>query len=98
LVYLTLVGSILGHSLSLIIVRDAGSVFASSWLYVSPPIATALGAVVLGEKFGMTELAGTGLALVGVYLVTRPAVRRARVRAVGKRELAVEGRSGATVM
>lgn len=41
LAYLTIAGSILGHSLSLIVVRDAGSVFASSWLYVSPPIATA---------------------------------------------------------
>jgi drug/metabolite transporter (DMT)-like permease len=75
LVYLTLAGSLLGHTLSLVVVRDAGSVFASSWLYVSPPIATALGAVALGEQFGATELAGTGLALAGVYLVTRPAIR-----------------------
>ena len=89
LVYLTLAGSILGHSLSLVVVRDAGSVFASSWLYVSPPIATALGAVVLGEKFGTAELAGTGLALAGVYLVTRPAVRRPRVSAARERELGV---------
>jgi drug/metabolite transporter (DMT)-like permease len=71
LAYLTIAGSILGHSLSLFVVRDAGSVFASSWLYVSPPIATVLGAVVLGERFGTTELLGTGLALSGVYLVSR---------------------------
>jgi drug/metabolite transporter (DMT)-like permease len=71
LAYLTIVGSILGHSLSLVIVRDAGSVFASSWLYVAPPIATALGALALGERFGTTELLGTGLALCGVYLVSR---------------------------
>jgi drug/metabolite transporter (DMT)-like permease len=71
LAYLTIAGSILGHTLSLVVVRDAGSVFASSWLYVSPPIATALGALVLGERFGSTELLGTGLALSGVYLVSR---------------------------
>ena len=71
LAYLTIAGSILGHSLCLFVVRDAGSVFASSWLYVSPPIATVLGAVVLGERFGTTELLGTGLALSGVYLVSR---------------------------
>ena len=71
LAYLTIAGSILGHSLSLVVVRDAGSVFASSWLYVSPPIATVLGALVLGERFGTTELLGTGLALSGVYLVSR---------------------------
>ena len=71
LAYLTIAGSILGHSLSLVVVRDAGSVFASSWLYVSPPIATVLGALVLGERFGTTELLGTGFALSGVYLVSR---------------------------
>ena len=71
LAYLTIAGSILGHTLSLVVVRDAGSVFASSWLYVSPPIATVLGALVLGERFGTTELLGTGLALSGVYLVSR---------------------------
>ena len=54
---------------------DAGSVFASSWLYVSPPIATMLDALVLGERFGTTELLGTGLALSGVYLVSRRARR-----------------------
>jgi drug/metabolite transporter (DMT)-like permease len=71
LAYLTIAGSILAHTLSLVVVRDAGSVFASSWLYVSPPIATMLGALVLGERFGTTELLGTGLALCGVYLVSR---------------------------
>jgi drug/metabolite transporter (DMT)-like permease len=71
LAYLTIAGSILAHSLSLVVVRDAGSVFASSWLYVSPPIATVLGALVLGERFGTTEVLGTGLALSGVYLVSR---------------------------
>jgi len=84
LAYLTIAGSILGHSLSLVVVRDAGSVFASSWLYVSPPIATALGAMVLGERFGTTELLGTGLALSGVYLVSR------RVRRVPEASLMAE--------
>jgi drug/metabolite transporter (DMT)-like permease len=59
-------------------------VFASSWLYVSPPIATALGALVLGERFGATELLGTGLALSGVYLVSL------RVRRVTEASLTAE--------
>jgi len=84
LAYLTIAGSILGHSLSLVVVRDAGSVFASSWLYVSPPIATVLGALVLGERFETTELLGTGLALFGVYLVSR------RVRRVPEPSLTAE--------
>jgi drug/metabolite transporter (DMT)-like permease len=84
LAYLTIAGSILGHTLSLVVVRDAGSVFASSWLYVSPPIATALGALALGERFGTTELLGTGLALSGVYLVSR------RVRHVPEPNLMAE--------
>jgi drug/metabolite transporter (DMT)-like permease len=84
LAYLTIAGSILGHGLSLVVVRDAGSVFASSWLYVSPPIATVLGALVLGERFGTMELLGTGLALSGVYLVSR------RVRRVPEASLMAE--------
>ncbi|HZZ86498.1 MAG TPA: DMT family transporter [Anaeromyxobacteraceae bacterium] len=93
LAYLTLAGSILGHSLSLVVVRDAGSVFASSWLYVSPPIATVLGAVILSERFGTAELLGTGLALSGVYLVTR------RLRRVPEASLTAEtsGRRRASV-
>jgi drug/metabolite transporter (DMT)-like permease len=86
LAYLTIAGSIVGHSLSLVVVRDAGSVFASSWLYVSPPIATVLGALVLGERFGTTELLGTGLALSGVYLVSRrPHRARRRSGGIGPR-------------
>ncbi len=71
LLYLVVAGSIVGHTATLLIIRRAGPVFASSWLYVAPPIATAAGAVVLGETVGLPDIAGTLLALIGVFFVTR---------------------------
>ncbi|HUX12042.1 MAG TPA: EamA family transporter [Spirochaetia bacterium] len=76
LLYLVVAGSIVGHTANLVVVRRAGPVFASSWLYVAPPIATAAGAIVLGETVGLQDIAGTLLALVGVFFVTRPESRK----------------------
>lgn len=66
LVYLALAGSILGHSANLAVVREAGPLFASGWFFVSPAIATAVGALVLGEPVRPAALAGTAASLFGV--------------------------------
>jgi drug/metabolite transporter (DMT)-like permease len=70
-VYLVLGGSVLGHTATLILVRDAGPVFASGWLYVAPVVATALGALVLNEPVTLSGVAGTILALTGVCILAR---------------------------
>lgn len=69
LIYLTVAGSIVGHTVILILLRDAGPVFASAWLYVAPVIATFSGALVLGERITVVEIVGTLIALVGVFIL-----------------------------
>ncbi len=71
LIYLALAGSVVAHTATLVLVRDAGPVFASSWLYVAPAVATFAGALVLGESVTAAGLAGTGLALGGVLVMDR---------------------------
>jgi drug/metabolite transporter (DMT)-like permease len=71
LAYLVVMGSLVGHSANLWLVREAGPLFASSWSYVSPIIATAVGALALGERTGPASLAGAALTLAGVYAIGR---------------------------
>jgi drug/metabolite transporter (DMT)-like permease len=71
LAYLVVVGSLVGHSANLWLVRKAGPLFTSSWSYVSPVIATAVGALALGERVGATSIAGAALTIGGVYLLGR---------------------------
>jgi drug/metabolite transporter (DMT)-like permease len=71
LLWLALAGSVAAHTATLILVRDAGPVFASAWLYVAPGVATAAGAVFLGEPVTAGGIAGTALALAGVFVLDR---------------------------
>ncbi|HOX31563.1 MAG TPA: EamA family transporter [Spirochaetales bacterium] len=71
LAYLVVMGSLVGHSANLWLVREAGPLFASSWSYVSPIIATGVGAIALGEATGPRSLAGAALTLAGVYAIGR---------------------------
>ena len=71
LAYLVLAGSVIGHTASLILVRDAGPVFASAWLYVAPGVATILGALVLREPVTLAGVLGTVMALAGVFALSR---------------------------
>jgi drug/metabolite transporter (DMT)-like permease len=71
LLYLAFAGSVVAHTATLILVRDAGPVFASSWLYVAPVVATFAGAVVLSEGIAVPGMIGTTLALVGVFVMDR---------------------------
>lgn len=84
LLYLSLAGSVFAHTAALVLVRDAGPVFASSWLYVAPAIATCAGAVVLGERISAAGVAGTALALGGVFLLDRAETRPAGRAAIGR--------------
>lgn len=71
LLYLVIVGSIGGHSMYLWLVGQTGPVLASTWLYISPVIATIVGSVVLAEEIGFSSVAGAALVLIGVYWVHR---------------------------
>ncbi len=71
LIYLVVFGSIGAHSMYLWLIGNVSPLFASTWLFVSPIIATVIGAIVLGEHVGVGNIAGAAAVLVGVYLVQR---------------------------
>jgi drug/metabolite transporter (DMT)-like permease len=86
LCYLIIVGSLVGHSANLWLVRKAGPLFTSSWSYVSPVIATAVGALILGEKISAWSAAGAALTLGGVFLLSRAESLPTTARNTPKRE------------
>jgi drug/metabolite transporter (DMT)-like permease len=71
LLYLIVFGSIGGHSMYLWLVGNTGPLFASTWLYVSPIIATVVGAAVLSEQVLASNIAGAALVIFGVYIINR---------------------------
>jgi drug/metabolite transporter (DMT)-like permease len=80
LAYLIVVGSIGGHSMYLWLVGTVSPLFASTWLFVSPAIATLLGAVVLGESITVWNVVGIGAILSGVYAIQSGERRRVSTR------------------
>ncbi len=71
LTYLIVFGSIGGHTMYLWLVSRVSAIFASTWLFVSPLIATMLGALVLNEEVTVWNVAGAAAVLTGVYFVQR---------------------------
>lgn len=67
--YLIVFGSIAGHSMYLWLLSTVSPMFASTWLFVSPVIATALGALILGEAITWWNGLGALAVLSGVYFV-----------------------------
>jgi drug/metabolite transporter (DMT)-like permease len=62
-------GGVLGLTIYLKLLRDWGPSRAGMYAFVSPIIATALGALVLDERLGPVEWAGGGLMLAAAALV-----------------------------
>lgn len=62
LLYLTVIGSMVGHTLFYWLVARTNPVFPSTWLYVSPPIALFVGVLFYRETI-------TWLAIVGVFTI-----------------------------
>lgn len=67
--YLVIGGSVIGQTLTLVLVNQAGPVFASGWLYVAPVIATVSGRLVLDERITPGGILGTFLALFGTFIL-----------------------------
>lgn len=88
LLYLTLVGSMAGHTLFYWLLSRTHPVFPTTWLYVSPFIALALGAQVYGEPLHWNAALGSLVVLIGVLLTNGEAIRsllRARKAAAAAR-------------
>lgn len=66
LIYLTVIGSMVGHSLFYWIMSRTNPLFPATWLYISPPIAVGLGAVVYGEHVSWITWIGVVLVVSGL--------------------------------
>jgi len=71
LLAVALLGTIVGHSIYLRLLRVWGAFRAGLYAFVSPVVALALGAIVLDEHVGWRELAGAAAMLGGAAVAMR---------------------------
>ena len=77
LAYLIVFGSLVAFSAYLYLLNNVRPLLATSYAYVNPPIAVLLGAVLLGERFGVSAIGGMVVILAGVIIITRAKARAA---------------------
>ncbi|WP_028589620.1 DMT family transporter [Paenibacillus massiliensis] len=80
LVYLTVIGSMVGHSLFYWLVARTNPLFPATWLYISPPIAVGLGVVFYGEHVTWMTWAGVVLIVSGLLTMNEGVMRWIRAR------------------
>ena len=68
--YLIVFGSIIGFSAYIWLLHHVRPTLVSSYAYINPAIAVALGAWLAGERFGTHELMAMGVILLGVVAIT----------------------------
>lgn len=73
--YLAAFGSIIGFSAYIWLLHHVRPALATSYAYVNPPIAVLLGALLLGERFGMHAMGAMVVILAGVIIITRAKAR-----------------------
>lgn len=76
LAYLAIIGSVVGFGIYYWLVARTGPLFASTWTYMAPVVATVTGALVLAEPVGWQTVAGLLLVLVGAGLTDPEGLRR----------------------
>ncbi|AHV95977.1 DMT family transporter [Paenibacillus sabinae] len=74
--YLTVVGSMIGHSLYYWLVAKTDPIFPSTWLYISPPIAVGAGILFYGEMVSWLTLLGVITIIFGTMLVNAGALKQ----------------------
>ncbi len=67
--YLIAIGSFIGFSAYLWLLRNVDPTRVATYAYVNPIVAVFLGWLVLGEKIGPGLLAGSGLVVIGIALI-----------------------------
>jgi drug/metabolite transporter (DMT)-like permease len=92
--YLVLVGSIVAFSCYSYLLAHAPISQVSTYAYVNPAIAVALGAVFLDERIAAPTIAGMVLVIASVVVIVRREARRAPADAAGDGEVAVSPREG----
>ncbi|QYR53353.1 drug/metabolite exporter YedA [Lysobacter sp. CJ11] len=76
--YLIVMGSIIGFSAYVWLLKHVRPALAGSYAYVNPVIAVILGALLANEKFGTNDLLPMGIILLGVVAMTVGKARRAK--------------------
>jgi drug/metabolite transporter (DMT)-like permease len=75
--YLVLIVSVFAYLLWFQILTVSGATAASSYHFLMPPLGMLFGWLLLGEHMAASDLLGIVPVVLGIYLVTRPAVARA---------------------
>jgi len=75
LLYLTVIGSIVGHSLYYWLVIKTNPVFPSTWLYVSPLIALAVGIGWYGEQASVFTVIGAIAIIAGTFYMNNSSLQ-----------------------
>ena len=73
--YLAAFGSIIGFSAYVWLLHHVRPALATSYAYVNPPIAVLLGALLLGERFGVHAIGAMAVILGGVLIIARAKAR-----------------------
>ncbi|CEH32322.1 transporter [Aneurinibacillus migulanus] len=84
LLYLIVIGSMMGHSIFYWLVAKTNPVFPSTWLYISPLIALGLGVLLYNEVVSWIAGIGVVTIIIGIVLVNIDALRQV----IGKPESA----------
>jgi drug/metabolite transporter (DMT)-like permease len=74
--YLALAVSIFAFLLWFYILKASGATAASSYHFLMPPLGMLFGWLLLGEHVSPLDLLGIVPVVLGIYLVTRPALTR----------------------
>lgn len=82
LLYLILFGSMIAHTLFYWLMERTNPLFPTTWLYISPPIAVGLGALLYGEHVSWWMLAGVLLIVTGLILMNNGIIRLVNRRKV----------------
>ncbi|MBW4081473.1 DMT family transporter [Paenibacillus sp. S150] len=80
LLFLTVIGSMVGHTLFYWLVAKTNPVFPSTWLYISPPIAVGVGYLFYGESVAWITLLGVFTIIAGTVLVNAGALKQLMLR------------------
>ena len=68
--YLVVLGSLVGFTAYIWLLKHVRPALAGSYAYVNPAIAVLLGALLANERFGVGELVAMGVILLGVVAIT----------------------------
>jgi drug/metabolite transporter (DMT)-like permease len=78
LIYFVLVASIFANTIFFWLIKKTNPFFPSTWTYVSPMIAVAMGWLFLNEQLGVSGLTGAFLVIFGVILANVAFKRKSR--------------------